>query len=92
MSLAAELLGWAEDEVHHGSPSHRERVAAILAVLRNVPDPESFPVGSTLRFLAQRRLDKLVERAEVLGFETPGKTLKKEIGKQMAGRALGIEL
>ncbi|EGQ60896.1 hypothetical protein GGI1_03286 [Acidithiobacillus sp. GGI-221] len=37
-------------------------------------------------------MDKLAESAEGLGFETPGKALKKEIGKQIAGHVLGIEL
>ncbi|MHB8249231.1 MAG: hypothetical protein ACYDCX_10165 [Acidithiobacillus sp.] len=92
MSLAEELLEWAEEELEHGDAAHRERVARILAHLRELPDPESLPVGSTQRFLAQRRVDRLAERAEALGFETPGKALKKEIGKQIAGRALGIEL
>jgi protoheme ferro-lyase len=92
MSLAEELLEWAEEELEHGSPAHREQVARILAQLREFPDPESLPVGSTQRFLAQRRVDRLAERAEALGFETPGKALKKEIGKQIAGRALGIDL
>ena len=92
MSLAEELLEWAEEEVGRGDAGHRERVALILAQLRELPDPESLPVGSTQRFLAQRRVDKLAERAEGLGFETPGKMLKKEIGKQIAGHALGIEL
>jgi len=92
MSMAEELLEWAEEELEHGNPAHRERVGLILAQLRELPDPESLPVGSTQRFLAQRRVDKLAERAEALGFETPGKMLKKEIGKQIAGRALGIEL
>ena len=92
MSLAEELLEWAEEEVERGDAGHRERVALILAQLRELPDPESLPVGSTQRFLAQRRVDKLAEKAEGLGFETPGKMLKKEIGKQIVGRALGIEL
>ena len=92
MSLAEELLAWAEEEVERGDAGHRKRVALILAQLRELPDPESLPVGSTQRFLAQRRVDKLAEKAEGLGFETPGKRLKKEIGKQIAGHALGIEL
>ena len=92
MSLAEELLEWAEEEVERGDAGHRERVALILSQLRELPDPESLPVGSTQRFLAQRRVDKLAERAEELGFETPGKALKKEIGKQLAGHALGMEL
>ena len=92
MSLAEELLAWAEEEVERGDAGHRERVALILSQLRELPDPESLPVGSTQRFLAQRRVDKLAEKAEGLGFETPGKRLKKEIGKQIAGHALGIEL
>ena len=92
MSLAEELLEWAEEELERGDAAHRERVALILAQLRELPDPESLPVGSTQRFLAQRRVDKLAESAEELGFETPGKALKKEIGKQIAGHVLGIEL
>ncbi|WP_437559394.1 hypothetical protein [Acidithiobacillus sulfuriphilus] len=94
MSMAEALLEWAGDEAHQGSLGHQAKVAQILAVLRNggVVDPESLPVGSPQRFLAQRRIDRLVERAEFLGFETPGRAIKKEIGKQIAGRALGIEL
>ena len=92
MSLAEELIEWAEEEMEHGNPAHRERVASILAQLHEFADPESLPVGSTQRFLAQRRVDKLVEKAEALGFETPGKMLKKEIGKKLAGQALGINL
>ena len=102
MSLAEELLEWAEEELEHSSPAdgtpadstaaHRDQVARILAQLRELPDPETLSVGSTQRFLAQRRMDKLAERAEELGFETPRKMLKKEIGKQIAGHALGIEL
>ena len=92
MSLAEESIEWAEEEVEHGNPAHRERVASILAQLHAFADPESLPVGSTQRFLAQRRVDKLVEKAEALGFETSGKMLKKEIGKKLAGQALGINL
>ena len=92
MSLAEELIEWAEEEVEHGNPAHKEQVALILAQLHEIADPESLPVGSTQRFLAQRRVDKLVEKAEALGFEAPGKMLKKEIGKKLAGQALGINL
>ena len=92
MSLIEELQEWAEEESHQGSAGHQARVAQILATLRNVADPEAMPVGSPQRFIAQRRIDKLVERAEALGFETSGRALKKEIGKQIAGRALGIEI
>ena len=31
MSLAEELLEWAEEEVERGDAGHRERVALILA-------------------------------------------------------------
>ncbi len=90
--MAEELLEWAEAERHHGSETHRIEVGKILLQLRALPDPDALPVGTTQRFLAQRRIDRLLERAEELGFETPGKTIKKELGKQVAGRALGLQV
>ncbi|WP_312283676.1 hypothetical protein [Candidatus Igneacidithiobacillus taiwanensis] len=92
MSMTEELLEWAEEEQQHGSEGHRVAVGKILLQLRSLPDPESLPVGTTQRFLAQRRVERLLERAEELGFETPGKALKKELGKQVAGKALGLQL
>ena len=92
MSVVDELIDWAEEERQHGEESHRLAVGKILLQLRGFPDPQSLPVGSTQRFLAQRRVDRLLERAEELGFETPGKALKKEVSKQIAGRALGLPL
>ncbi|WP_215843291.1 hypothetical protein HHS34_005625 [Acidithiobacillus montserratensis] len=92
MSLAVELAEWADEERQHGSEEHRIAVARILLQLKELPDPDSLPVGTTQRFLAQKRIDRLLERAEELGFETPGKTIKKELGKQMVGKALGLQL
>lgn len=92
MSMMEELMDWAEAERQHGSETHRIAVGKILLQLRTLPDPDALPVGTTQRFLAQRRIDRLLERAEELGFETAGKAIKKELGKQVAGRALGLQL
>ncbi|MGE0047751.1 MAG: hypothetical protein AB7T01_02285 [Acidithiobacillus sp.] len=92
MSVTDEMLEWAEAEQGHGSAARQAKIAGILAQLHEFPDPDSLPVGSTQRFLAQRRIDKLLQRAGSLGFEPASKALKKELGKQVVGTALGIPL
>lgn len=93
MSVTEEMLEWAEGEVSHAeTATRRAMLEAILVQLREFPDPTSLPVGSTQRFLAQRRVDKLLVRAGSLGFEPASLSLKKEMGKQLAGVSLGIPL
>ncbi len=93
MSVTEEMVEWAEEALsHEAHAARRAKIAAILTQLREFPDPAGLPVGSTQRFLAQRRVDRLLVRAGALGFEPVSLALKKEVGKQIAGASLGIPL
>ncbi|MBU2763383.1 MULTISPECIES: hypothetical protein [Acidithiobacillaceae] len=93
MSVTDEMVEWAVEALsHEAHAARRAKIEAILTQLREFPDPAGLPVGSTQRFLAQRRVDRLLVRAGALGFEPTSLALKKEMGKQIAGASLGIPL
>jgi len=93
MSTTTDLLIWAEEELEHTKDNSK---AAALERLRwqleQFPDPASLPVGSTMRQLAERRVARLLRQAEALGYETPVKAVKKEVGLHLASKVLGIGL
>ncbi|WP_291525307.1 hypothetical protein [Acidithiobacillus sp.] len=99
MSATGEIRAWAIGEYADADKRkdiERQRklrqLMDHLQVSARLPDPAGLTVGSTERFLAERRIQKLTQEAAGLGYETPGQELRKEAGMHLAGQALGISL
>ncbi|MCE5388705.1 MAG: hypothetical protein K0041_09030 [Acidithiobacillus sp.] len=93
MSIANDLLIWSEGELENTKDTSKAAALERLRwLLEQSPDPASLPVGSTMRQLAERRVARLLRQAEALGYESPTKDVKKEVGLHLAGKVLGIGL
>ena len=99
MSATEEIRVWATGaytEANQRKDVERQRklrqLMDHLQVSARLPDPAGLAVGSTERFLAERRIQKLTQEAAGLGYETPGQELRKEAGMHLAGQAMGISL
>ncbi len=93
MSMTDDLLRWSESELEHThNPGKATALGRLHWQLAQFPDPASLPVGSVQRQLAERRVSRLLQQAEALGYESPKKAISKEIGLHVAGKVLGIGL
>lgn len=89
MSLSSDLGSWAEGALQTDE-KHQRELTRILQQIRAFPDPSCLQVGTTQRLLAEKRVQRLAAQAESLGFETTGKAIRKELGKELVLHSLGL--